>query len=108
MNALQKEMMACQEVMEACLESKEPTPMEVNVVAEVPKEEVEVETIGALEDRYGDQHLAVGRRRQLKRWTQGNGGSRKKLVTTCIRMTHHALPAWRKGHSHKGHMVEKR
>jgi hypothetical protein len=31
---------------------------------EVPKEEAAVETIGALEDRCGDRHLALGRRRQ--------------------------------------------
>jgi hypothetical protein len=42
MKAWRKEMMACQEVMEACLESKEPTSMEIEAVAvheEVPKEE---------------------------------------------------------------------
>jgi hypothetical protein len=42
----------------------------------VPKEEAAVETIGALEDRYVDQHLAVGRHRQPKRRTQGDGPGR--------------------------------
>jgi hypothetical protein len=53
-------MMACQEAVEACLEKteaylerKEPTPVEVANVAihsEVPNEEAEVETVGAMED----------------------------------------------------------
>jgi hypothetical protein len=53
-------MMACQEVIEACLEKteaylerKEPTPVEVANVAvhlKVPNEEAEVEIVGALED----------------------------------------------------------
>jgi hypothetical protein len=73
-----------------------------------PKEEVEVETIGALEHRYGDWHLAIGRRRQPKRRTQGDCGSRKKLAATRIQMTHCAIPAWHKGHGHKGLTVEKR
>jgi hypothetical protein len=35
---------------------------------EVPKEEAAEENIGALKERYGDRHLAVGlRRRQKKR-----------------------------------------
>jgi hypothetical protein len=33
-----------------------------------------VKTIGALEDWYGDWHLAVGRRWQLKKLIQCNGG----------------------------------
>ncbi|PNF23401.1 Cytochrome P450 9e2 [Cryptotermes secundus] len=37
-----------------------------------PKEEAAVETVGALEDRYGDWHLIVGHHRQLKKWTQGD------------------------------------
>jgi hypothetical protein len=45
---------------------------------EVPKEEAAVETIGALEDRYGDRHLAIGCLRQPKKWTQGDGGYQKK------------------------------
>jgi hypothetical protein len=56
--------MACQEATEAYLERKEPTPVKMaNVVAhsKILKEEAAVETIGALEDRYGDQNLAVRR-----------------------------------------------
>jgi hypothetical protein len=47
---------------------------------EVPNEEAAVENIGALEDRYGDQHLAVRRHGQLKKWAQGDGGSRQKFA----------------------------
>jgi hypothetical protein len=36
---------------------------------EVPEEEAMVETIGALEDQYGDRHLAVGHCRQSKKQT---------------------------------------
>jgi hypothetical protein len=41
---------------------------------EVPKVEA------AVENRYGDRHLAIRHRRQPKKRTQGDGGSRKKLV----------------------------
>jgi hypothetical protein len=74
--------MACQEATETCLESNEPTSLEVDSVVvhqEVPKEEVAMDTFGALKKRHGDRHLAVGRRRR----TQGNGGSREKLAVAC-------------------------
>jgi hypothetical protein len=51
---------------------------------EVPNEEATVETSGALEDWYGDRHLVVGRHRQLKKWTHGDGGFRKKLATPTV------------------------
>jgi predicted 3-demethylubiquinone-9 3-methyltransferase (glyoxalase superfamily) len=56
--------------LEACLEKSEAWLREVNanqeveVIAqyqEVHNEEAEVETVGALQDRYGDSHLAIGR-----------------------------------------------
>jgi hypothetical protein len=75
---------------------------------EVPKEETAVETIGALEDRYGDRYIAVGSRRQPKKRTQGDDGSREKLVAARRRMTRRAIPARRKGRSHEGPTVEKR
>jgi hypothetical protein len=55
-------MTTCQQAREAYLEGKEPTSEEIDAVAEhheVPTEEATVETVGALEDRYGDRHLAV-------------------------------------------------
>jgi hypothetical protein len=41
---------------------------------DTPKEEAMVEIIGTLEEWYGDQHLAAGRRRP-KKWTQGDDES---------------------------------
>jgi hypothetical protein len=43
-------------------------------------EETSLEIIRARENRYGDRHLAVGRCRQLKKRTQNDGGSWKKLA----------------------------
>jgi hypothetical protein len=82
-NAWRKETTACQEATEACLESKEPTSVEIESVAvhdDVPKEEAAVKIVRAPKEQYGDQHLAIGHRRRLKKWTQGDGGSLKKLV----------------------------
>jgi hypothetical protein len=82
-NAWGKETTACQEVTEACLESKELTSVEIEFVAvhdKIPKEEATVKIVRAPKERYGDQHLATGHRRQLKKQTQGDGGSVKKLV----------------------------
>jgi hypothetical protein len=61
--------------MEVCLEKTEATGLEVNPEEiesesehqEVPKEGTEVEIVGALEDRCGDQHLAIGHRQQPKK-----------------------------------------
>jgi hypothetical protein len=112
MKAWRKETMVCQEGMTACwekneayLERKEPAPAEMMIVTVHPEshiEEATVETIGALEGRYGDRHVAVGRRRKPEKWTQGGGGSRKKLAAASRRMTRHAVPAPRKGHGHQG------
>jgi hypothetical protein len=44
-----------------------------------------VETIGALVDRYGDWHLTIGRRQQLKKWTQCNSESQQKLAVPSDR-----------------------
>jgi hypothetical protein len=85
---------------DACLEKMETNPKEKEAVEEqqeVPKNEAAVETIEALEDRYGDGHLAVGRRRQPKKWTQGDGGSRQKFAAARGRVTRRAVPAPRKG-----------
>jgi hypothetical protein len=60
-----------------------------------------MKTVRALKKQYGDRHLAVGRRRQLKKRTQGDGGSRKKLAAACRGMTCRAIPALRKGR-HQG------
>jgi hypothetical protein len=69
---------------------------------DVPKEETMAETIGALEDKYGDWQLAIGCCQQLKEWIQGDGGSPQKLTTSCRWFTHCAVPALRKGHGRRG------
>jgi hypothetical protein len=61
-----------------------------------------VKTVRALKKRYGDWHLAIGRHWQLKKWNQGNGGSQKKLTTTCRGMIRGATPASCKGRGHQG------
>jgi hypothetical protein len=72
------------------------------------KEGAALETIGALEDRHGDRQLAVGRRRQPKKRTQSDGGSRKYLAVALRRMIRRAVPARCKGSSHRGPTVDKR
>jgi hypothetical protein len=47
------------ETMEVCLEKMEASEGKVEIRMEVCMEEMKLETIGALEDRYGDRHLAV-------------------------------------------------
>jgi hypothetical protein len=66
MDSHHEKMMA---IMEACLEKMEAMDLEENPERtesdseqqEVPKDEFAVKITGVLEDRYGDQHLAVGR-----------------------------------------------
>jgi hypothetical protein len=66
---------------------------------EVPNEEASVETIGALDDKYGDRHLAVGCLQQPKKLTQGNDESWQNL---CRRLTRRAVPALRQGPGRRG------
>jgi hypothetical protein len=104
-NAWQKETVVSQEATEACLESKEPTSVELVFVSEhqeVPKEDAAVKNVRALKKRRGDQHLILRCRVQLKKRTQGNNGSRKKLATTHRGMTCHAIPAPCKGDGSSG------
>jgi hypothetical protein len=99
-------------MMEACLEKTEATDLGANPEEserqEVPKEEAAVVTIGALEDQYDDWHLSVEHHRQPKKRTQGDGESRKNLAAARRQMTRRAVPARRKGRSHKDPTVEKR
>jgi hypothetical protein len=104
-------MKAHQEVTEVYPEKMKENPEEMKSVAEhqeVSKEEAAIGTIGALEDRYGKQHLPVEHQRQLKKWTQGDGGSWKKLAASRRRMTCRGIPALCKGRSHKEPTVKKR
>jgi hypothetical protein len=56
------------------------------------------EKMGALEERYGHQRLAVRRHGQLKKLAQGNHGSRHEFAAAVGRWTCHAVPALHKGH----------
>jgi hypothetical protein len=47
----------------------------------VSREDAAVETTRVLADQYGDQHLDAGSRRQLKKWTLGDGRPWQKLNT---------------------------
>jgi hypothetical protein len=83
----------------------EANPEEIEVVKErqeVPNEETTAETIGALEDLYGDRCLAVRPRGQPKKRTQGDGGPRQKLTATRARLGCRVIPALHKGHSPRG------
>jgi hypothetical protein len=65
-NAWRKETTACQVATDASPESKEPTSVEIKSDSEhqeVPKDEDAAKTVKALKKRYGDRHLALGRRR---------------------------------------------
>jgi hypothetical protein len=94
------------EEMKAYPEKQEANPEGMKSIVEhqeVPKEEAAVKTVRALKLRYGEQHLVVGRRRELKKRSHGDGAPPwKKLAATCRWMTHRAVPAWRKGHNHQG------
>jgi hypothetical protein len=61
-----------------------------------------VKIVRALKKQHRGWHLAVRHRCQPKKWTQSDGGSWKKLAAAHRRMICHAIPAWRKGHSHQG------
>jgi hypothetical protein len=98
MDAWIEETEACVRKMEANREKPDAVPEH----QEVPNEEAAVETIGALQDRYGERHLAVGRRWQPKERIQGDGASRQKLSSARGRMTCRAIPAPRKGNGRQG------
>jgi hypothetical protein len=68
---------------------------------ELFEEEINVDTIASSEDRYGEQHLAVRRRRGAKKRSQDSVGSRQKLSVACKRVIHLAVPAVRKGQMRK-------
>jgi hypothetical protein len=47
------------------------------------------ETVRALEDQAGDQHLAVWYRNQLITWIQDNGERLQEFATNIKQVTHH-------------------
>jgi hypothetical protein len=82
--------------MEACLESKElnPEDMECEVEhLEVPTEETAVKSLETTKKRHRGRHLAAGRCGVPKELTRGDCGSRRKLSATCRKVSHHAAVA---------------
>jgi hypothetical protein len=59
------------------------------------------ETIEALEDHFGDQHLAAAYRSQLKTWTQKAIESLQEFATAIEQLAHHAYPALPEDHVRK-------
>jgi hypothetical protein len=51
------------------------------------------EIVGATDDQFGDQHLAIGYHSQLKTKTQDKGEPLQEFATTVEELTHHAIPA---------------
>jgi hypothetical protein len=98
------------DVFEERLNKMDTTDLEANrekseaaaVLQEVFNEEAEMETLGELEDRYGDQRPAVRRRGWPKKWTHGDGGSRQIMAAALGRFTRRAVPALRQGRSRRG------
>jgi hypothetical protein len=110
MRAWLKETMAYQEAMGACPESREPTSVQIESELEheeVTKEEAMVKIITALKKWHGDRHLAIRYHGQLKKRTQGNGGSWQKLAAACRGLTCCSIPAWHKGHCCQGQGKDK-
>jgi hypothetical protein len=102
-NPWRKKMTGSHEATETCMESKEPSSVqkESAAVHEIPNEDAAVKTVRGLKKRHGGRHLALGRRRKLKKRIQGDGGSWKKLAT-AHRMTRRAITAQRTGHGRQG------
>jgi hypothetical protein len=73
---------------------------------EVPKEGAILKTVRALKKQYGDLCLPIGHHWQLQNWTQGDGGSWKKLAPICRRMTCGAGVAWYKGRSMQSYRTD--
>jgi hypothetical protein len=92
----QKEMVACQETKEACLEWKEPSPKEMEFEVEVPMEEAAAKTSRIIKKRHRGWHLAAGRSVKPKKLTRGDCGSQGKLAATRSKVSRHAAVAWRK------------
>jgi hypothetical protein len=63
---------------------------------EIPKGEAAVMLVGGPRKRRRVCNLAAKRRQKRKERTRGYGGSRKKLISACRKVSSHAKVAWRK------------
>jgi hypothetical protein len=64
----------------------------------VPKGATYEETLEALENQFGDQHLATPYHSRLKTRTQGVGESLQEFATAVEQLAHHAYPALPEDH----------
>jgi hypothetical protein len=69
-----------------------------DVLHRVPKGATYEETFEALEDCFGDQHLATVYRSQLKARTQDVGEPLQEFATTVEQLSHHAYPTLPEDH----------
>jgi hypothetical protein len=102
MNACREGNKACLKKTAVCLERKEPTPEDMaNVAAHLENSNgaTREETVWATDHRSRDRRLAVRHRRQPKKRTHGDGGSRQNLAAARERLTRRAIPVPQKGHS---------
>jgi hypothetical protein len=100
---METEIKTCMVEVEAMdLEANPEEMKSITVYEEVLKEEATVKTVRALKKWCGDRQLAESCHQKLRKRTQGNSGSLKKLATTCREMTHHDIPVWHKGHCCQG------
>jgi hypothetical protein len=68
---------------------------------ELPDNEINAENTGSSEGRYGEQHLAVRRRREAKKRSQDSVGPWQKVSAARRRVIRRAVPAVRKGQMRK-------
>jgi hypothetical protein len=61
-----------------------------------------METIGTLENRFGDHHLAIGYRNKLKTRIEYNGEPMQEFATAIKQLTHCAFPSLHKDHVCRG------
>jgi hypothetical protein len=67
----------------------------------VPKEVTYVEIIEAVENCFGDKHLAEAYCSQLKTRTQCNGESLQGFLTAVEQSAHHSYPALTEDHARR-------
>jgi hypothetical protein len=100
MNANHNEMLDCQEMMEAHLEEKQLTSVDMKPEAvqqrEVPNVDAVVKPVKGRKKRQRGKKQAAERRKEPKELTRGICRSRMKLAAACRKVYRRATVAWRK------------
>jgi hypothetical protein len=94
-----QEMTVCHELTETDTEKIQPNPRIMQSVAEhqeVLKEDAVMKTVEGWKQQHRGQKLAAGRRGGPKELTRGDCGSQRKLAAACRKVSRHATVAWRK------------